>query len=475
MSKTVYDTHHTCIVLGNELARGGEAVIYFVLSHPDLLAKIYTKSLANYEQKLIRMAANPPVDPTQPQHISIAWIQDLLYEADGKFAGLLIPRIHQAVPILDIFTPQVRTQTLPNFNRVYLHRTARNLALALDAVHTRGYVVGDLNESNILVTPQALVTLIDTDSFQVQERHPSSIITYPCPVGKGTYTPPELQHTSFPDTIRSPEHDRFGLGVLIFQLLMEGNHPFRAQWRGAGTQPTLLEKIEQGLFPHTKPSNRAVAPPPDAPLLEILGPGVANLMVRCFVDGHQDARKRPTAQEWASMLATAEQQLVECCKGHYFARYLLTCPQCGTTRQLRGFARNLFVLFFSLVLSFFAIFGFVSGAIAGYLLKIPEHNKGKIMFFIVIPCCIEVALIAGLLLLMDFRIFRIPSDTRASILAESLLLSMAVSFAGMFLLAFSDNFFLFSVGMSSTIIILEFIFAYYSSEDTIMNYIRHSL
>ena len=34
------------------------------------------------------------------------------------------------------------------------------LAAALSALHHSGYVAGDLNESNVLVTPAALVTLI---------------------------------------------------------------------------------------------------------------------------------------------------------------------------------------------------------------------------------------------------------------------------------------------------------------------------
>lgn len=337
--RVVYNSHHTPITLGKVLGRGGEAVIYLVQGQPDLLAKLYIKSREGYEQKLLRMLANPPTDPAQPHYISIAWVRDLLYEADGKFAGLLIPHIHQAVKLLEVFTPQLRAQTLPNFNWQYLHRAAHNLAMALEAVHAHGYVVGDLNESNILVTSQALVTLIDTDSFQVQEQHQSSIITYPCPVGKGEYTPPELQNISFQKTIRLSEHDLFGMGVLIFQLLMEGNHPFRSLWRGTGNQPNLQDKIIRGLFPHTKPPNSTVAPPPDAPKLEVLHPDVAALVRRCFVDGHQDPRKRPTAQEWKSVLARAEQQLVDCWKGHYFSGHLTNCPQCGATRRLRGWKR----------------------------------------------------------------------------------------------------------------------------------------
>src|SRR5438105_3869599 len=82
---------------------------------------------------------------------------------------------------------------------------ARNIAAAVHAVHSRGYVIGDVNESNILVTDTALATLVDTDSFQV--RDPGSGVVYRCPVGKPEFTPPELQGASFGEIDRTPEHD----------------------------------------------------------------------------------------------------------------------------------------------------------------------------------------------------------------------------------------------------------------------------
>src|SRR5439155_19445245 len=130
----------------------------------------------------------------------------------------LMPRFSGVRPIIDYYHPQTRLKHCPLFNYPYLLHTARNLAVAMRALHQRGYVIGDLNESNILVSDTALVTLIDTDSFQV--RDPQSGSVYRCPVGKPEYTPPELQGRSFADCNRQVEHDLFGLAVLIYQLLM---------------------------------------------------------------------------------------------------------------------------------------------------------------------------------------------------------------------------------------------------------------
>jgi hypothetical protein len=306
-----------------------------------LLAKIYTPAPpAGYSAKLGWMKAHPPVssDPQRTAaHVAIAWPLELLYSPTGALVGYAMPQIKNTAPLLEIFNPHRRAKRLPGFNLRYLHRTARNLAWAMAALHARGYVVGDVNESNILVTPQALVTMIDTDSFQVttEAQHPGgNPTTFPCPVGKLEYTPQELQGKRFRDTLRLPEQDCFGLGVLIFQLLMDGSHPFRAQWlgQGEGDPPAIEERIARGWFPYAQPPRGPVAPPPRTLPLDALHPGVAYLVRRCFIDGHQRPALRPAPEEWARALDEAEQALLTCPNGHLHADHLDICPRCGARR-----------------------------------------------------------------------------------------------------------------------------------------------
>ena len=327
----LYDSRRTALTLGRLLARGGEGSVYLVEGRPGQLAKVYTPAKPDYEPKLIRMRQNPPLAPGQTGgHHAIAWPADLLYDKGGAFLGYLMPHVQHAVPLFDVFNPRRRAQTLPGFDVRYLHRTARNLAAAVAALHARDYVIGDLNESNVLVTPTALVTLIDTDSFQVIEHRQAQIVIYPCPVGKPEYTPPELQGKTFIREMRQAEHDRFGLAVLVFQLLMAGSHPYRSRWLGAGDPPSVAEKIAKGWFPYAKAPAGPVAPPSFAPPLEWLHPPLADLVRRCFEGGHLDARLRPPAAEWTYALAEAERALVSCPKGHIYSGHLRTCPVCGS-------------------------------------------------------------------------------------------------------------------------------------------------
>lgn len=327
---TLYDGQGKKVTLGESVGRGGEATVYRILDQPGRLAKIYEPApRPNYASKLAWMAGHPPANPTRDmEHPSLAWPDGLIFDSRKQLKGYGMPHIRQAVALLEVFNPRRRTLVLPSFDRRYLHRTARNLAAAMSALHRSGYVAGDINESNVLVTPAALVTLIDTDSFQVREERSGKPVFHRCPVGKPEYTPPELQGKALGQMDRSPDHDAFGLAVLIFQLLMEGSHPFRAQWLAAGDPPPLEERIARGMFPYVANPAFPIAPPRRALSLDTLHPWLAELFRRCFVDGHRDPRYRPGPDLWMKALTRAEEALVCCAQGHFYAGHLDRCPYC---------------------------------------------------------------------------------------------------------------------------------------------------
>ncbi|MBR8833867.1 MAG: tetratricopeptide repeat protein [Stigonema ocellatum SAG 48.90 = DSM 106950] len=329
----------TSINLTMSLGRGGEACIYTVPTDINLVAKIYHLPTVDQAEKLKVMLAHPPENPTANLgHISIAWPTELLRASDGsdRIVGFLMPRIRGMRPSIDFYNPRTRRQYCPLFNYQYLLRTARNLAAAFAALHASGYCVGDVNESNLLVSDTALVTLVDTDSFQVL--HPNNNIIYRCPVGKPEFTPPELQNKTFAECDRSVAHDLFGLAVLIFQLLMEGVHPFSGIFQGSGEPPTYEGRIAQGHFTYSQKQCVPYIPTPISPPWEILNLSLQELFVRCFEDGHNNPLLRPTAQTWLSALAEAENSLAFCTKNpqHRYSNHLRCCPWCERRLQLGG-------------------------------------------------------------------------------------------------------------------------------------------
>ncbi|WP_341525864.1 tetratricopeptide repeat protein [Nostoc sp. UHCC 0302] len=325
--------------LSISLGRGGEACVYALPSDANLVAKIYHKPTAGHADKLRAMLANPPENPTASLgHISIAWPEDLLQATDGSsgIIGFLMPRIRGMRPIIDFYNPRTRREHCPLFNYQYLLRTARNLAAAFAALHTSGYCVGDVNESNILVSDTALVTLVDTDSFQV--RDPNNNLVYRCSVGKPEFTPPELQNKTFAQHDREIAHDLFGLAVLVFQLLMEGTHPFSGIFQGAVEPPPYEARIAAGHFTYSQQRRVPYLPTPIAPPWEILHPSLRELFVRCFEEGHNSPQRRPSAQSWLAALTEAEDSLISCTINpqHRYNNHLQTCPWCERSLRLGG-------------------------------------------------------------------------------------------------------------------------------------------
>jgi DNA-binding helix-hairpin-helix protein with protein kinase domain len=315
------------LTLAEQLGRGGEALIFAIQEDPYTVAKVYHRPTAARAAKLAAMLAAPPLDPmAKAGHTSITWPTARLVNGEGQFVGYVMPRIDRARLIVEYYTPRTRLQHCPRFQYAYLLRTARNLATAVGALHERGYVIGDLNESNVLVTPQALVSLVDTDSFQV----PAGATVFRCRVGKPEYTPPELQGAHFTEIDRKPEHDAFGLGVLIFQLLMQGVHPFAGVSAVGGD--AIPSRIRGGQWPYAS-GEGPVRPSPHAPPWEVLPPTVQMLIWRCFEVGHAEPSRRPTADEWRKGIAEDEKLIISCERNpqHRYHGSLSKCPWCMLT------------------------------------------------------------------------------------------------------------------------------------------------
>jgi DNA-binding helix-hairpin-helix protein with protein kinase domain len=242
-----------------------------------------------------------------------------------------MPYIDRAHLLWEVYNPGVRREQCPQFHHGSLLRIARNLAAGVRTLHECGYILGDLNESNVLVTPQGLVTLIDVDSFQT----PGADRLYRCRVGRPEFTPSELQGAAFAEVDRLPQHDAFALAVLIFQLLMQGVHPFAGTCAAGGEADSIPARIAAGSWPYALGRTIAVQPSPHAPPWFVLPPSVQELFRRCFEDAHADPDLRPSAAQWQHALEEAEHELTTCTSEarHVFHRGLDVCPWCALGRQ----------------------------------------------------------------------------------------------------------------------------------------------
>lgn len=322
------------------IGSGGEGSIYALDELPDLVAKVYLRPGRSTGPKLTLMVDNPPEMPAGRGHVSIAWPVDTLCDAPPastqNVVGFLMPRIGSGQPVNQCYSPIARRQKFPHYNYKHLCAIAINIAIAVNAIHAQNYVIGDLNETNIMVNENGLVTLIDTDSFQVIDQ--SGGIVYRSPVGKAEYTPAELQGHSFDAVDRDQYHDRFGLAVIIFQLLMEGRHPYAGRYLGQDEPPAIEDSIARGYFLHSE--NRAI------PFVD--GPGympwasldgsIGDLFRLCFETGYDRRTVRPTPAMWEEAISQAARSLVTCRHNpqHLYFRHNVSCPWCERSDMLGG-------------------------------------------------------------------------------------------------------------------------------------------
>ena len=309
------------------VGKGGESKVFRLIGNRDLVAKIYTDPQGRSAEKILAMLENPPNDPTRKlNHNSIAWPIDILYSLDGSTVlGFLMPFVDDVDPLNNFYNPHLRKRLHPNYTYARLHRAARNIAAGVEEIHAKGYVIGDLKESNVLLTSGALATFVDTDSFQVPK--PDSNDVFHCPVGSPFLTPPENQRKKPIRQKLCREHDNFSLGVLIFHLLMEGWHPFMGVSPNSDLVP---DRIRKGHFPYQPENLCPVKPPPRALPFDSMDKEIRSLFMRCFCEGHTAPEARPSASEWKVTLGRAEKKLVRCKvkTGHEYYPHNGQCTWC---------------------------------------------------------------------------------------------------------------------------------------------------
>ncbi|MFO0164879.1 MAG: SUMF1/EgtB/PvdO family nonheme iron enzyme [Microcystis sp.] len=313
------------ITLTQEMADSGEAKVWHT-NFNGYLAKIYHNPHNERIDKLQLMVRHRPSDPNvHLNHISFAWPYSILEDKQGKVVGFLMPEVVGSETLLKLCTPIMRRKYKLETNWYFLHVVARNIAAIIQAIHLKGYVLGDIKLENILVNNRALPTIIDTDSFQVSDPYSGKI--YRCLVGSEGFTPAELIGVNLADVDQTEVHDRFRLGVVIYYLLFSGP-PFRGLWQGGGDSLEQSELIRRGLWPFS--GDKLLVPSNTTIPLNILHPDLHALFLRCFNEGHKFPHRRPTAKEWCDTLEAARKEVIRCGKvdNHYYSRRYGKCYWC---------------------------------------------------------------------------------------------------------------------------------------------------
>lgn len=318
--------------LDRTIGAGREGTVHALTDLPNLAAKLISPENPDpgaTAHKLTVMTA-APLPAAHSRNFLIAWPTALITDRKkgGQPRGYVMPRLDGDIyrHIGSYFNPSRRRRLLEGrqsgYTYLHLLRMARNLALAVDRVHQHGALVGDLNSRNVMASDSGRIALIDTDSFQV--RDPNTGKALRCLVGTPEYTSARLQGQEFSCTDRRKNDDLFALAVMLYQLLMQGGHPYSGTITGPAAREgqDLAARIADGSFAHAADAANIIPTPGAALIWEDLP------LKRQFRSAFQDIRPRPSARTWATDIENAAGGLRRCAKNprHYhFRRYCTWC------------------------------------------------------------------------------------------------------------------------------------------------------
>jgi DNA-binding helix-hairpin-helix protein with protein kinase domain len=316
------------VVFGRELGRGGEGTV-FETSNAQLVVKMYHRPLDAPKQEKLKVMARAKTEDL----LRVAtWPVDTVHDArTGQVVGFFMPRLNGYDELHTLYSPAHRKQDFPNVDWAFLIHTARNVAAAVATCHQMGHIVGDINPNNLVVSKSATVKLIDCDSFQIE----SGSRYYLCEVGVPHFTSPELHNKPLDSTIRTPNHDGFGLALFCFLLLFMGRHPFAGKYLN-GTQDMPIERaIREFRFAYSSSAKaRQMERPPNSLSLSVVPTAMQHMFERAF--GQEGASgRRPSAAQWVQELEALRLSLSVCniLPCHKYSRSLSGCPWCELEAQ----------------------------------------------------------------------------------------------------------------------------------------------
>jgi DNA-binding helix-hairpin-helix protein with protein kinase domain len=345
MALRVITSQGRTLDLGRRLDEGGEGVVYEVSSADSgsaaLVAKLLLQPTAPAEvagrlESLVRRVRSPRMARLlagEPRRV--AWPIETVQvvsrrPAPERLQGYLMPDMRRWYVLLTyLLRPGLRADEFPDASWDTSIAASASLAGLVADVHAAGYVIGDLKPENLWIDKVGNIGISDVDSFQFAG--PSG--TYACRARTPDYTAPECIIS--PDALPAASSDDFVLAVLVYQLLMDGLHPFYGIPADGSRYVSIDDNIVHGRARLVHPNSVRVIP--GAPPFSVLPRRLRGMFVRCFGDaGRAGPSPRPTAAEWAGALVAerADGRLRTCRTDprHVYTAERPWCPWCDNSR-----------------------------------------------------------------------------------------------------------------------------------------------
>lgn len=252
-----------------EMNSGGQGWIYRIKSPASLMGycvKIFKphKNIRTTQERIEYMIANKP-QYADMEKIRICWPEFIVFDKNKHFVGYLMPLAFENsrnLKILELNSfGKTIAQKFPNDNgwhgkfeldsqAGFLNRAKmlHNWALAIEILHKSGIIViVDLKPENVLATPSGKISIVDTDSFQIND----GIHRFKGPVATPEYFAKFAKDRHKNKLYQTSDCDCFAFAIAAYKILV-GVHPYS----GVKLLPPydtdeysdLSSRIDEGLF-----------------------------------------------------------------------------------------------------------------------------------------------------------------------------------------------------------------------------------
>lgn len=210
----VHDSNGCTIRLEDEFISNPQSITYQT-NIPEMQAKIYQKSwLQNsyFKNKIETMLSK------QVAFDGICWPKDMLYDRNGDFVGILVPKAEGYQLKQDLMSQAGIEKHFPTWSRKDLIHLTKVILEKIVYLQKKNVIFGLINPSAILVKDVDHVYFTDTDTYQIEG--------YPILAYEKVMQAPELQEEKNGLRLYTKQQDNYEIALLIFMILMPGKFPY---------------------------------------------------------------------------------------------------------------------------------------------------------------------------------------------------------------------------------------------------------
>lgn len=319
-----------------KISKGSEGTVYKVIQSGKCVKIFHSSEIAKEKEDKITFMTGVS---SLKKHANLSWPQECIYDSSENFIGYVMNCAPEgSTPLTSYFNARMY-----ELDTHLLVHCAMNLVRTCLDLHKEGITICDFNPNNFLISKKGECFFVDTDNFQFRT---TGNREYKPAVACSMYQNKDLQELlsdgmssgmslskivpGFPYGSFNRKTDIWAVCVLVFQILMNGTHPFTGKYDGENI--SLEVNIYHDYAPYFgKGNSYDIAA--DKPSISVMSKELQNFFYNIFFGNFEPEK---TEEKFLSVLNTYSHSLTNHCgvkKNHHYLSHINNCPWCKIDRE----------------------------------------------------------------------------------------------------------------------------------------------